>query len=130
EDQEAGFIYLLKSKSTNEEIKNIQNLYKIGYSKTDVSSRIKNAEKEPTYLMAPVEYIAGWKCYNMNPQKFEQLVHNFFGSSCLELDVFDEKGRRHSPREWFIAPIAVIEQAVTLIVNGKIVDYRYDKEGQ
>ena len=34
--------------------------------------------------------------------------------------VFDEKGKRHTPREWFIAPMEVIEQAIELIINGKI----------
>jgi hypothetical protein len=128
EDQEAGYIYVLKSLSNESRIASTQNLYKIGYSKTDITERIKNAEKEPTYLMAPVDYIAGWRCYNMNPQKFEQLIHNFFGKSCLEVDVYDEKGKRHSPREWFIAPLEVIEQTIDLIINGKVVDYRYDPE--
>lgn len=128
EDEEAGYIYVLKSKSTDNRITSIQNLFKIGYSKTEVTERIKNAEKEPTYLMAPVDYVAGWKCYNMNPQKFEQLIHNFFGNSCLEIDVFDEKGKRYTPREWFIAPIEVIEQTIELIINGKVINYKYDAE--
>ncbi len=128
EDKEAGYIYVLKSKSTDEQIRSIQNLFKIGYSKTDVQERIKNAAKEPTYLMAPVRIQRAWKCYNMNPQKFERLLHNFFGKSCLELDVFDEKGKRHTPREWFIAPLEVIEQTVELIINGKIVNYQFDAE--
>lgn len=126
EDEEAGYIYVLKSKSIDKRITSIHNLFKIGYSKTEVADRIKNAEKEPTYLMAPVEYIAGWKCFNMNPQKFEQLIHNFFGSSCLEVDVFDETGKRYTPREWFIAPIDIIEQAIQLIISSEIVKYRYN----
>ena len=101
-------------------------MFKIGYSKTEVAKRIKNAEKEPTYLMGKVEYIAGWKCYNMNPQKFEQLIHNFFGSLCLEIDVFDENGKRYTPREWFIAPFEIIEQAINNIISGDIIHYRYD----
>ncbi|MDQ6990563.1 MAG: GIY-YIG nuclease family protein [Mariprofundaceae bacterium] len=128
EDEEAGYIYVLKSKSTDEKISSIQNLYKIGYSKVDIQERIKNAEKEPTYLMAPVSIEGAWKCFNMNPQKLEQLLHNFFGSSCLELDVFDSKGKRHAPREWFIAPLDVIEQAIEFIISGKIVNYRFDVE--
>lgn len=128
EDEEVGYIYVLKSKSTDERVSSIQDLYKVGYSKTDVEERIKNAEKEPTYLMAPVRIKGAWKCYNMNPQKLEQLLHNFFGNSCLEIDVFDEKGKRHTPREWFIAPFEVIEQAIELIINGKIVNYKYDNE--
>ncbi len=126
EDKEAGYIYVLKSKSTDNQIASIQNLFKIGYSKTEVTERIRNADKEPTYLMAPVDYIAGWKCFNINPQKFEQLIHNFFGNSCLEIDVFDEKGKRYTPREWFIAPIEVIEQTIELIINGKVINYKYD----
>lgn len=128
EDEEAGYIYVLKSKSTDPEIAQKENLYKIGYSKNDVANRIKNAEKDPTYLMAPVEYIAGWKCYNMNPQKFEQLIHNFFGNSCLEVDVFDDNGKRHTPREWFIVPLGIIEQAIQLIITGEIVKYKYDPD--
>jgi len=128
EDEEAGYIYVLKSKSTDERVSSIQDLYKVGYSKTDVEERIKNAEKEPTYLMAPVRIKGAWKCFNMNPQKLEQLLHNFFGNSCLEIDVFDEKGKRHTPREWFIATFEVIEQAIELIINGKIVKYKYDNE--
>lgn len=130
EDEEAGFIYVLKSKSTTPEIASIKNLFKIGFSTVNVADRIKNAEKEPTFLMAPVEYIAGWKCYNMKPQKFEQLIHNFFGSSCLNIEVLDGKGVKHSPREWFVAPLAIIEQAIELIINGKIVHYKYDPENQ
>lgn len=126
EDEEVGYIYVLKSKSKDERITSIQNLFKIGYSKTEVEERIKNAEKEPTYLMAQVSIQGAWKCFNMNPQKLEQLLHNFFGNSCLELDVFDEKGKRHTPREWFIAPMEVIEQAIELIINGKIVNYKFD----
>ena len=126
EDEEAGFIYILKSKSSKQEIKEIDNLYKIGYSTTSVEDRLKNAEKEPTYLMAPVETVAIYQAYNMNTQKFEQLLHNFFGKACLNIDVFDEKGKRHTPQEWFIAPIEVIDKAVELIITGEIVKYEYD----
>jgi hypothetical protein len=54
------------------------------------------------------------------------LLHNFFGESCLNLDVFDHEGRRHSPREWFMAPLEIIEQAIHFVINGEIVHYRYD----
>jgi hypothetical protein len=128
EDEAAGYIYVLKSKSKDQQITAIPHLYKIGYSKMEVAERIKNAEKEPTYLMAAVSIEGTWKCFNMNPQKLEQLLHNFFGNSCLELDVFDEKGKRHTPREWFIAPIEIVEQAIALIINGKIVNYKFDAD--
>jgi hypothetical protein len=126
EDIEAGYIYILKSKSDKEEIRSIQNLYKIGYSKIPVEERIKNAALEPTYLMADVRLVMAYKCYNLNPQKFEQLIHNFFGAACLNVDVFDGHGKRFTPREWFVAPLEIIEQAVHMIISGEIVKYRFD----
>ena len=62
----------------------------------------------------------------MNPQKFEQLIHNFFGAACLNVDVFDGTGKRYTPREWFIAPLSVIGEAIKLIITGDIVRYKYD----
>ena len=96
----------------------------------DISERVKYAENEPTYLMAPVSVITFFECYNLNPQKLENMVHRFFGESCLKLDVYDNDGIRHSPREWFIAPLEIIEKAVELIISGSIVDYVYDKHEQ
>lgn len=130
EDKEAGFIYVLKSKSTKQEIREIKHLYKIGYSTTTVKDRIKNAPIEPTYLMADVEIVAEYQTYNMNTQKFEQLLHNFFGKSCLNIDVFDHKGRRHTPQEWFIAPIHIIDNAIDLLISGEIINFNYDFEGE
>lgn len=130
EDEEAGFIYILKSKSDKKELKEIHNLYKIGFSKTTVEDRVKNASQEPTYLMADVRIVMAYKCYNMNPQKLEQLLHNFFGTSCLNFDVFDKDGNRHTPREWFIAPLTIIEQAIHYIISGDIIYYRYDSTNE
>jgi hypothetical protein len=130
EDKEAGYIYILKSKSTHSEIQNINNLYKIGYSEIEVEQRIKNAEKEPTYLMAAVEVVSIFKCYNMNPQKLEKMLHNFFGNSCLNIDVTDNNGQRHTPREWFIAPLNVITETIHLIINGEILKYRFDSDSK
>ena len=130
EDKETGHIYVLTSQSEKEEIASLENLYKIGYSSTSVQERIKNAENQPTYLMDAVKIESSWMCYNMNAQKFESLIHRFFGHTCLEIDVFDHKGIRHTPREWFIAPLEAIEQAISLLVSGEIVNYRYDKENE
>lgn len=127
EDQAAGFIYILRSKSEKQEIKEIQNLFKIGFSKSSVEERIKNANQEPTYLMADVRIVMAYQCYNMNPQKLENLLHGFFGNACLNIDVFDRDGIRHTPREWFIAPLHVIEEAIQYIIAGSIINYRYDE---
>lgn len=128
EDRESGFIYILKSKSTNPEIKSVPNLYKIGFSTIPVNDRIKNAIKEPTYLMADVEIIDTYKCYNLNPQKFENLIHSFFGDVCLSIDIYDNNRNRHTPREWFSVPLHVIDKAIRLIIDETVVSYKYDSE--
>lgn len=130
EDKPTGYIYVLQSKSRESRIKEIRNLYKIGYCETTVAERIKNAACEPTYLMAPVKVVAEFKTYNMNTQKFEDLLHRFLGQCKVSIDVFDNNGSRHTPREWFQVPYEVVEQAVKLIVTGEVVKYRYDRESK
>lgn len=128
EDEKTGYLYVLQSLSQQADIASIQNLYKIGYSTVPVLERIKNAAEEPTYLMAPVKVVEVFECYNLNPQKFELLLHTFFGKACLNVDVFDKTGKRFSPREWFVAPLHIIEAAANMLINGEIVNYRYDPD--
>jgi len=78
--------------------------------------------------MAPVEVVSTFKCYNVNAQKIEGLIHRFFSEVCLEIDVFDKNGKRVTPREWFVAPLKVIEDVVPLISNGSIVNFKYNIE--
>ncbi|MBY0548068.1 MAG: GIY-YIG nuclease family protein [Candidatus Obscuribacterales bacterium] len=130
EDLQTGFIYVLKSLSDRAELRSMKHLYKIGFSRTAVEDRIKNASREVTYLMAPVEVVASFQCYNLNPHKFENLLHTFFGQACLDVDVFDAEGRSHAPREWFVAPIGIITKAVELLITEEILNYRYDAENQ
>ena len=129
-DLETGWIYILKSKSSKKEIASIENLYKIGFSKIDVKDRIKNAPKEPTYLMAEVHLVSTYKCYNVNPHKFEQLLHRFFGEVCLNVDIYDDKGGRITPREWFVVPLPIIDKVIDLILSGDIVNYSYSNENK
>lgn len=126
EDIDTGWIYILKSKSDNPEIKDIQNLYKIGFSSTDVDERIKNAKNEATYLFSDVKKVATYKVYNRNANKLEALLHRFFAKACLNVDLWDNKGQRITPREWFVVPFEVIEEAIELILNESIVNYEYD----
>lgn len=126
EDIESGWIYILKSKSQNPEIKNIKNLYKIGFSTVPVETRIKNATKEATYLYDDVAIVAKYSCYNINIQNFENLLHRLFASVCLDIDLYDASGKRFIPREWFVLPIDVLNEAIELFINGGIINYRFD----
>ncbi len=126
EDVKSGWIYILKSKSENPEIKNIENLYKIGFSTVPVETRIKNASKESTYLYNDVTIVAKYTCYNINTQYFESLLHRLFASVCLDVDLYDVGGKRFIPREWFVVSIDVLNEAIELFINGGIVNYKYD----
>ncbi|MGF1699609.1 GIY-YIG nuclease family protein [Photobacterium makurazakiensis] len=126
DDQKSGYIYILKSLSSEPEIREVNNLFKIGYSTTPVNQRIANAENEPTYLMAAVQLVSEFECYNMKANKFEGLLHTFFGNSCLDVKIADHKGIAHTPREWFIAPLPCIKQAIQMLITGDIVNYRFD----
>lgn len=129
-DVPSGVIYILQSKSKKKEIQQIDNLYKIGFSKSTTQERVKNAVNDPTYLMAEVDILMEFKCYNMNPYKLEQLVQNVFGEACPDITITDKNGREHKPREWFIAPLPIIEQVVQLIITGEIIKYRYDRRSE
>lgn len=128
EDLQTGWIYVLKSKSTNAEVSNIQDLYKIGFASNSVDDRIKNAKNEATYLFADVKKIATYKVYNRNADKLESLLHRFFANACLDIEFENENGQRINPREWFVVPFEVIEESIQLILNESIVNYEYDTE--
>lgn len=128
EDESSGWIYILKSKSQRPEIKDRQNLYKIGFSSTPVEERIKNAKNEATYLYDDVAIVETYQIYNLNAKKFEQLIHKVFASACLDVEFDTKDNLRVNPREWFIVPKEVIEEAIQLIVSREIVNYYYENK--
>lgn len=130
EDIQTGWIYILKSNSTHKEISSVKNLFKIGFSSAPIDERIKNARNEATYLYADVVKVASYKCYNRNADKLEQLLHRFFAEACLNIDLEIIPGKRISPREWFVVPFEIIEEAIELILNGSIVNYKYDNRSK
>lgn len=126
-DNVRGYIYVLSSKSVDSKITTVKNLYKIGYSTTPIATRIKNAQKDPTYLMAPVEVVSSYIVTNeFNPQKIEYFLHRIFAEAALNINVIGPDGREYKPLEWFSVPLDVIDMAVNLLQSGEIVDYVYD----
>lgn len=117
-DVESGTIYVLRSKSSRPEIAAIKDLYKIGFTVTSVESRIANARNEPTYLCADVEIVATWKVYNVKSSTFEALIHKLF--DCVQLQVTVDG---HHPKEWFIVPFKLIDEAVNAVISSKSIEY-------
>lgn len=129
-DIETGHIYVLRSLSSDPQIAGLEDLHKIGFSRTPVSQRIKNAIHEPTYLMAPVEVVADYRVYNMRPSALERLIHRVFSDVRLNLSQVGPNGEIYNPSEWFIVPIDAIDQAIEMTVNGDITDFTYDPTTQ
>jgi hypothetical protein len=92
----------------------------------DVKNRIANAKKEPTYLLADVEIVATFKLANVNRNALEALLHKIFGSARLDMELKDRFGGQVEPREWFLVPLAVIDEAIQKIKDGTIANFRYD----
>lgn len=128
DDEVSGYVYVLRSRSTDPLIAGIDDLHKIGFSRGPVETRIKNAERSPTYLMAPVDVVATYRIYNVRAAAVENLLHRIFADVRLDLTQVDRKGRNYDPSEWFVVPRTVIDQAIELITSGEIVHYHYNQD--
>jgi hypothetical protein len=126
-DIESGHIYVLRSLSDDPVISGMKDLHKIGFSTTSVEQRLKNAEKSPTYLMAPVKVLADYRLYNVRASWLEHLLHRVFAEVRLDLTQIDQKGRDYDPSEWFVVPLETINTAVAMIMSGEITDHVYDR---
>ena len=130
DDVQCGYIYVLRSLSRNPHIRQMRNLYKIGYCSGDVTTRIKNAGHEPTYLTSDVEIVLTARCYNLDVPYLESAIHSFFKDVNVAFEVVDDRGVTHYPKEWFQAPLKIIEEAIQLIVDRKADAYKYDPSVQ
>lgn len=128
-DTESGTIYVLRSKSDHPTIKEHRDvIHKIGVTGGDIKKRIANAKIDPTYLMADVEVIATYELSNINRTKLENLIHRFFEPARLNIEIKDRFGNPIVPREWFLVPLFVVDEAVERIKDGTITDYIYDHQ--
>ncbi len=129
DDLPSGHIYVLRSRSDDPFIaENRSIIHKIGVTGGDVKTRIANAKNDPTYLLADVEIVATFKLVNINRKGLEKLIHKFFSSARLDLELPDRFGIPVQPQEWFLVPFEAIEQAVNKIQDGTIDQFRYDRK--
>ena len=128
DDQESGTIYVLRSKSELPIVAaNHDVLHKIGVTgRSNVAMRLANAKNEPTFLLADVEVVATYDLYNINRVKLENIIHRVFDPARLDIEITDRFGRPVVPREWFLVPLFVVDEAVERIKDGTITDYTYD----
>ncbi|CAH1652276.1 MULTISPECIES: GIY-YIG nuclease family protein [unclassified Chelatococcus] len=126
-DQASGTIYVLRSKSDHPVVAaNRDVLHKIGVTGGEVARRFGNAKLDPTFLMADVELVATYELYNINRSRLENLIHRIFDVARLDVEIKDRFGNPVVPREWFLVPLFVVDEAVERIRDGTITAYRYD----
>jgi hypothetical protein len=101
-------------------------IHKIGVTNIDVNQRIAGARLQPTFLMADVEVVATYGLYNIGRTKLENLIHRIFDPTRLDIEIKDRFGQPVVPREWFLVPLFVIDEAVEKIRDGTISNFRYD----
>jgi T5orf172 domain len=129
EGTESGTIYVLRSLSDDPQIaEHREVIHKIGVTGGDVESRIANAKLDPTFLLADVEVVATYKLGDINRSKLENLLHRFFAAARLDLEIADRFGNPVKPREWFLAPLPVIDEVVSRIQDRSIVEFEYDPQ--
>jgi len=129
-DQASGKIYVLRSKSEHPVVAaNREVLHKIGVTGGKVENRIASARLDPTYLMADVEIVATYELYNINRTKLEKLIHRIFDTARLDIEIKDRFDNPVVPREWFLVPLFIVDEAVEKIRDGSISDYYYDRQG-
>lgn len=126
-DRPTGTVYVLRSKSDHPEIASRRDLiHKIGVTGGKVPRRIANARLDPTYLLADVEVVSTYQLYNIDRTRLENLLHRIFEPARLEIVLQDRFGHPVSPREWFLVPLFVIDEAIDRIRDGSIAHYTYD----
>lgn len=126
DDLASGTIYVLRSQSDNAIVTANRDLvHKIGVTGGDVAKRIANARLDPTFLLADVEIVATYKLFNISRIKLENLIHRIFDTARLDIEIKDRFGNPVIPREWFLVPLFVIDDAVEKIKDGTITGYVY-----
>ncbi len=124
---ESGTIYVLRSKSDDPLIaKHRDVIHKIGVRGETAEARFARASLDPTFLFADVEIVATYKLGNINRSKLENPIHRFFAPARLDIEIADRFGGPVKPREWFLAPLPVIDEVVRRIQDHSITEYEYD----
>jgi hypothetical protein len=125
-EAETGTIYVLRSRSDHPFVaEHREVVHKIGVTSGSVEIRISGAERSSTYLLAGVDVVASYKVYGVNCQKLESLLHKVFAAAQLDLTIPDRFGHMVKPREWFVIPLQVINEAVDRIRDRSITAFRY-----
>ena len=96
-----------------------------------VEPHVEHSSLKRGVLLADVDIVATYELKNLSRTKIESLLHRFFDVARPSgLVITDRFGKRVHPREWFYVLPEHVAEAVKLIANGTLHEYRYDPAEQ
>lgn len=82
-----------------------------------------------SFFRGGLEVAATYALSNINCAKLENLIHRFFEPAKLNIEIKDRFDNPIIPREWFLVPLFIMDEAVEKIKDGSIVNFKYDPIG-
>lgn len=124
----SGTIYVLKSLSSLDDIaRNREFIHKIGVTSGSVETRIADAKRDTTYLLADVEIVKTYDMAGYDHRQFERILHKFLIKARLKISIH-YNGKEIKPKEWYLIPLEVIDEVVEAILDKSIVSLKYDQK--
>lgn len=124
-----GTLYVLRSRSTHPTIAAHRELiHKIGITGGKVETRIVGAADDATYLLADVDVVATYTLHDVHRSRLEALIHRVLDRVRYDVEIPDRFGKPVRPREWFLVPLAIINEIVDRIGDGTLAGMTYDPQ--
>lgn len=76
----------------------------------------------------PLPLLTGQNKADLNRVRLESIFHRVVGAAQLDLTMEDRFGNPVKPREWFLVPLQVIDEAVARIRDGSSTEASYDPQ--
>lgn len=129
ENTVTGYIYIARTMSKDPGLAKIRKgAVKIGVTKNPVSVRVANAEKDPTFLCAPIDVVGTFTLHNLLPKKVEGILHAFFGDVRLKIGAKDRFNNDVTANEWFLTNPKTVSEAIELLIKNDIENAFFEKE--
>lgn len=128
--KKTGEIYFLSSSSKSQSVLQFESLIKIGVTTKTTPQRIKNADVEATYLLAPVKVLKILPCYNMDVTNLESMIHAELNEYRKSIKISNKQsGKIVEAIEWFDVPLNIAVNTALNIVKKSHANYQSDEHG-
>lgn len=123
-------VYVLRSLSEDPQVKALPDLHKIGCTSTSAEQRTVHALSQTTFLGAGVEVVEEYRVPRGVEHRIESFLHRTLSAARLDVRFEHDGLTTAEAKEWFVVPFRVIDEVVTMVEAGTIVDYEYDLDAE